>query len=91
MTPEMKVAFARLVHSAHETDVDGLLQSFDEMGLKLNRHDPFEDMAIMQKSFSDPVPQSEAAAVKKERIKERKTQRRSHAKGPGAGKGTEAT
>jgi len=86
-SPEMKVAFSRLVHSAHETDVDGLLQSFEEMGLKLNRYDPFEDMAVMQKSFSDPVPQSEAAAVKKERIKERKLKEEAMRKDQGVEKG----
>jgi CubicO group peptidase (beta-lactamase class C family) len=70
-TPEMKVAFARLVHSSYETDIDGLLQSFEEMGLKLNRYDPFQDMHAMQTAFSDPAPQSEAAEIKKQRVKDR--------------------
>ena len=72
LEPKMRIAFSRLVHSSHETDVDGLLQSFDEMGLVLNRYDPFEDMAVMQKSLSDTVPQSEAADAKKQRMKESK-------------------
>lgn len=42
LDPKMKVAFARLMHSSYESDIDSLLQSFDEMGLKMNRHDPFE-------------------------------------------------
>jgi aarF domain-containing kinase len=86
-SPEMKLAFSKLVHSAYETDVDGLLQSFEEMGLKLNRHDPFEDMAMMQKSFSDPVPQSQAASAKKERIKERKIKEEAMRKDQGVDKG----
>jgi CubicO group peptidase (beta-lactamase class C family) len=60
LDPKMKVAFARLMHASHESDVDALLQSFDEMGLKMNRHDPFEDMANMQRGFGDTVPQSQA-------------------------------
>jgi len=52
LDPKIKVAFARLMHSSHESDIDGLLQSFDEMGLKMNRHDPFEDMANMQRGMT---------------------------------------
>lgn len=72
LNPDMKVAFSRLVHSSYETDIDGLLQSFDEMGLKLNRYDPFQDMQAMQTSLQDTVPQSEAAAAKKQRAREYK-------------------
>ena len=86
-SPEMKLAFSKLVHSAYETDIDGLLQSFSEMGLKLNRLDPFEDMAMMQKSFSDPVPQSQAASAKKERIRERKMKEEAMRKDQGVEKG----
>ena len=87
LSPQMKVAFSRLVHSAHETDVDGLLQSFDEMGLKLTRYDPFEDMAAMQTSFSDPVPQSEAATAKKERMQQRKLKEQAMREDQGLQKG----
>ena len=73
-TRAQTVAFARLVHAAEENDVDGLLQSFDEMGLRLNRYDPFEDMATMRRSLSDTVPASEAKAASKQRTAERKEQ-----------------
>ena len=62
-TPAQTLAFARLVHASEASDIDGLLQSFDEMGLKLNRYDPFEDMAAMRRSLSDTVPASEAKEV----------------------------
>merc|ERR1712071_448067 len=61
----MKIAFARMMHALEETDVDSLLQSF-------------EDMASLQSSFKDPAPQSEIKEVSKskkverERIKEAK-------------------
>merc|ERR1712238_365753 len=67
LDPKLKLAFARLMHSSHETDVDGLLQSFDEMGLKMNRHDPFQDMSNMQRGFGDTVKQSEAREASKQR------------------------
>ena len=70
-TRAQTVAFARLVHASEASDVDGLLQSFDEMGLQLNRYDPFEDMAAMRRSLSDTVPASEAKAVSKQRKAER--------------------
>mmetsp|Transcript_10563 Transcript_10563/g.21084 ORF Transcript_10563/g.21084 Transcript_10563/m.21084 type:complete len:951 (+) Transcript_10563:196-3048(+) len=65
--PPMKVAFSRLMHSSYENDVDGLLRSFDEMGLVMNRHDPFEDMAAMRRGFESTVPKSEAKKAKKEK------------------------
>jgi|AntRauTorckE5430_2_1112549.scaffolds.fasta_scaffold04840_1 aarF domain-containing kinase len=45
---DAKLAFAKLMHASDETDVDALLQSFEEMGLEMNRYDPFEDMSAMQ-------------------------------------------
>ena len=68
----MRLAFARLVHSTDENDLDGLLLAFEEMGLVLNRYDPFEDMAAMQRGYSDPVPQSQAKEASKEKAKDRK-------------------
>mmetsp|Transcript_12364 Transcript_12364/g.35357 ORF Transcript_12364/g.35357 Transcript_12364/m.35357 type:complete len:960 (+) Transcript_12364:93-2972(+) len=68
----MRLAFARLVHAADENDVDALLQSFKDMGLVLNRYDPFEDMAGMRRSFADPVPQSQAKESLKEKARDRK-------------------
>ena len=70
LDPPMKLAFARLMHSSYESDVDGLLQSFEEMGLKINRHDPFEDMAAMQRGFGNTVPQSKAKELSKEKSKD---------------------
>lgn len=70
LDPQIKLAFARLMHSSHETDVDGLLQSFEEMGLKMNRHDPFEDMANMQRGFGTTTPQSKAKEVSKQKSKD---------------------
>lgn len=72
LDPKIKLAFARLMHSSHESDVDGLLQSFDEMGLKMNRYDPFEDMANMQRGFGNTVPQSEVRQVSKRKNQEYK-------------------
>lgn len=60
LDPPIKLAFARLMHSSYEGDVDGLIRSFEEMGLKMNRHDPMEDMAAMQRGFGDTVPQKRA-------------------------------
>jgi predicted unusual protein kinase regulating ubiquinone biosynthesis (AarF/ABC1/UbiB family) len=48
---DAKLAFAKLMHASDETDVDALLQSFEEMGLEMNRYDPFEDMSAMQVRF----------------------------------------
>ena len=87
LDPAMKVAFSRLVHSSYETDVDGLLQSFDEMGLKLNRYDPFQDMAALQTSLADPAPQSEAAAEKKRRAKDYKERNEAMRQEQGVSKG----
>uniref|UniRef100_A0A7S1B696 Beta-lactamase-related domain-containing protein n=1 Tax=Corethron hystrix TaxID=216773 RepID=A0A7S1B696_9STRA len=68
----MRVAFARLVHAADESDVDALLRSFEEMGLVLNRYDPLEDMAAMRRSLANPVPQSLARQAVRDRARERK-------------------
>jgi len=66
LKPSIKVAFSRLMYSSYETDVDGLIKSFNEMGLKMNRYDPFEDMASMQRSFGETVPLSQARQIGKE-------------------------
>eukprot|EP00521_Asterionellopsis_glacialis_P006022 CAMPEP_0195281418 /NCGR_PEP_ID=MMETSP0707-20130614/737_1 /TAXON_ID=33640 /ORGANISM="Asterionellopsis glacialis, Strain CCMP134" /LENGTH=978 /DNA_ID=CAMNT_0040340301 /DNA_START=58 /DNA_END=2994 /DNA_ORIENTATION=+ len=72
LEPDMKLAFAKLMHASDETDVDALLQSFEEMGLKMNRYDPFQDMAAMQRSFGSTVPQSKAQAINKQKSEEYK-------------------
>ena len=63
----IKLAFARLMHASYEGDVDALIQSFQEMGLKMNRHDPFENMAAMQRGFGNTVPKKDARAVQKQK------------------------
>jgi aarF domain-containing kinase len=70
LDPPIKVAFARLMHASDETDVDSLILSFEEMGLKMNRQDPFEDMAAMQRSFQETVPQTQVRQVSSEKSKE---------------------
>jgi predicted unusual protein kinase regulating ubiquinone biosynthesis (AarF/ABC1/UbiB family) len=72
LDPSIKVAFSRLMHASDETDVDSLIQSFEEMGLKMNRHDPFEDMAAMQRSFQETVPQTQVRQVSSEKSKDSK-------------------
>jgi aarF domain-containing kinase len=78
LDPPIQLAFARLMHASHESDVDALLQSFDEMGLKMNRYDPFEDMAAMQRGFGNTVPQSKAREIAKQKSQD--YQRRMEAK-----------
>lgn len=41
---KMRLSFAKMIHSASAMDYGGLLQSFEDMGLKMNRDDPMEDM-----------------------------------------------
>jgi len=67
LDPPIKLAFARLMHSSYEGDIDALIRSFREMGLKMNRHDPMEDMAAMQRGFGDTVPQKRAREVRKQK------------------------
>jgi len=67
LDPPIKLAFARLMHASYEGDVDALIQSFNEMGLKMNRHDPMEDMAAMQRGFGDTVPQKRVREIQKEK------------------------
>jgi CubicO group peptidase (beta-lactamase class C family) len=71
LSPSMKVAFARLMHASDEHDIDALVQSFEEMGLKWRRdqkdQDPFEDMANMQASLRNTVPQDEAKRATQQR------------------------
>jgi predicted unusual protein kinase regulating ubiquinone biosynthesis (AarF/ABC1/UbiB family) len=72
LDPPIKVAFARLMHASDETDLDSLILSFEEMGLKMNRQDPFEDMAAMQRSFQETVPQTQVRQVSSEKSKDSK-------------------
>ena len=87
LLPSMKLAFARMVHAAYATDVDGLLQSFNEMGLQLNRYDPFQDMAAIQSSLADPVPESQASAINKEKRRQRQADQEAMRQDQGVAKG----
>merc|ERR1712238_554414 len=61
----------------------GLMRSFEEMGLKLNNQNPFEDMANMRRGFGSTVPVSEAKEVSKRKRED--MQRRNEAKKTDAG------
>lgn len=49
----VRIAFSRLVFSALHMDYAGMLQSFDEMGLKLKRESVAEDMQNLRFAFRD--------------------------------------
>lgn len=68
---DMKLAFSKMVHSTYIMDVDGLLTSFTEMGLKVKLEDPFEDLSSMRRVFKT-VPASKAKAAREERRKQEK-------------------
>ena len=67
LNPPIKLAFARLMHLSYECDIDGLIRSFREMGLKINQHDPMEDMVAMQRGFGDTVPRTRTREVRKKK------------------------
>jgi len=83
LDPKIKLAFARLMYASHENDIDSLMRSFDEMGLKLNNQNPFEDMANMRRGFGSTVPVSEAKEVSKRKRVD--MQRRNEARKTDAG------
>lgn len=87
LDPTIKLAFARLMHASYEGDVDGLMTSFVEMGLKLNRHDPMEDLANMQRGFGDTVPQEEALQVQKQKRQDYQTRNQARRDEAGLKKG----
>jgi aarF domain-containing kinase len=70
--PDMRLAFARMVYSSNVMDVDALLQSFNEMGLKIGgQADPFQDLANVRRMFKT-VKSSEAKEAKEKWARERK-------------------
>ena len=73
---KIKLAFARLVHSCYTMDTDGLLRSFEEMGLKVREQDPFQDIVNLRSAFQT-VPASEAKAEKEKRLKEYRAKQQS--------------
>ncbi|KJE88683.1 ABC1 family protein [Capsaspora owczarzaki ATCC 30864] len=56
----MRLAFSRMIHAAAAMDYGGLLLAFEEMGLKLNRDDPMEDMNAIRFVLRDTSPSAEA-------------------------------
>jgi len=62
---DKRLAFAKFVYSTSEMDLVSMLQSFTEMGLKLNRFDPGEDMNNLRHMFRDTAPPEEARAKHK--------------------------
>lgn len=56
---KMRCAFGTLVSSAIDMDYGGLLQSFEEMGLKLNREAPMKDMEAIRFVLRDTAPPEE--------------------------------
>jgi len=60
-----RLAFAKFVYSTSEMDFVSMLQSFEEMGIKLNRFDPGEDMNNTRHMFRDTAPPEEARSAHK--------------------------
>ena len=63
---DRRLAFARLVFSTATMDFGGLLRSFDEMGLKLKRDDPMEDMKNFRFVLRDTAPSEESRTLSRE-------------------------
>lgn len=60
-----------MVHSCYVMDVHGLLQSFEEMGLKVREQDPFQDIVNLRTAFRT-IPASEARAERERWVKDYK-------------------
>ncbi|CAM9980398.1 unnamed protein product [Pylaiella littoralis] len=56
----LRIAFSRFVYAACEHDFVSMLVAFEEMGIKLNRFDPAEDMHNIRFLLRDTQPASEA-------------------------------
>ncbi|CAK0844691.1 unnamed protein product [Prorocentrum cordatum] len=69
-SPEMRLAFARLLHASEAVDADGLERALEEMGFLFER-EPLEDLANMRRLFT-AVPKSQAAALRRQRAGERR-------------------
>eukprot|EP00127_Corallochytrium_limacisporum_P001242 Clim_evm12s47 gene=Clim_evmTU12s47 len=63
LSSDKRLAFARMIQSASDMDYGGLMASFEEMGLRLNREDPTYDMEQIRYITRDTQP---PAIVKKE-------------------------
>lgn len=56
---DKRIAFAKMICSASSMDFGSLLNSFDDMGLKLKRMDPAEDMKNIRFILRDTAPGAE--------------------------------
>ncbi|CAM9259329.1 unnamed protein product, partial [Phaeothamnion confervicola] len=56
----LRLAFCRFVYAASTMDFVSMLRSFEEMGVKLNRFDPAEDMRNIRFLLRDTAPPDEA-------------------------------
>jgi predicted unusual protein kinase regulating ubiquinone biosynthesis (AarF/ABC1/UbiB family) len=56
---DKRLAFAKMIYAATSMDFGSLLSSFADMGLKLKRHDPAEDMKNIRFILRDTAPGKE--------------------------------
>lgn len=56
-----RLAFAKMVYAAEESDYQLLLEAFSEMGLVLNRENPMRDMQVCAVSL--PLPRMMRSAL----------------------------
>ncbi|CAM9245435.1 unnamed protein product [Scytosiphon promiscuus] len=56
----LRIAFSRFIYAGCEHDFVSMLVAFEEMGVKLNRFDPAEDMHNIRFLLRDSQPASEA-------------------------------
>lgn len=61
----MRLAFARLVLGAAQSDTDVVIEAFNDMGLKLDRHDPESQLRMLRHIFRDTAPPGEAREQEK--------------------------
>lgn len=73
-----RIGFARLIHSVGRSDFGGLLESFEEIGLVLNRLDPAEDLNNLQYMFraSDDPASMQAQVAERRKFHRRRRERR---------------
>ena len=69
---QMRYAFCQMVISGEEMDYAGVLESFDNMGMKFNRESVSEDLENLQHMFRDAKPADEARKEHRARNKRKK-------------------
>jgi CubicO group peptidase (beta-lactamase class C family)/tRNA A-37 threonylcarbamoyl transferase component Bud32 len=60
LTTPMRLAFSKFVYSASEMDIVSMLESFEDLGVKLNRFNPAEDMQNIMFILRDTAAPEEA-------------------------------